>query len=556
MSSRHSRNSDAGPSRTRHAHRLIARALAVCGGAMAVTLVAATAAPAGSLPPLHVAFVDVPSDSLRVGDVDGSNATTLTPASLKVGSYSVSTNSDLAAVTVSTDTWNKYWVGDAAGALLISQNGVTKVVASQWEGTPLVLGSSVYFLADGDLMQWTGFNNALLALTNDGRFAYGEGPESDMQVVNLQRDTQGNMAFVWASFDKKGAIDDTVIQWISSYGLTMYTSPVYHAPGPLIAIYDRPMIYTAAQGATPDDAGLYFQLCSDTSCTSRTLQHVKHDLTLNVVPDVVDTYALQSAVLDANSSATTWFEFKDTGTGSSMVTSMANVGKPSDVASTWMPRIDGSTTADYQVTTGTLSPITIPGQMRSMATIEFSSERVAVGKSVVYLAVCYYGRDDASSSMFDIGWVMNGTLQTSLDGKHYTSYGKTSGATKIPVTDYFETYYGNGRTAALKQNTWVRWVYSGSVLVKPSTTHPVEILVYPVVTTKIVTSGAYKTISGHATRVGGKVTLVKGGKTLAATSINSKGNFTFKKMKLAHGDYYVVVAKDAKWTSVSKRIHL
>jgi hypothetical protein len=525
--------------------RAAATALAVAG---ALTLGLVQAAPASAAPDPTFLFVDgTAGDGIAYAGPTGASQEPVTTA-LQASRIDASADGSVVAVNAFSGTPSTP-DSDIAGGLLVSKSGVTRLLTTYVDTNPVVSadGATVWFVTDGDLYSYATSSAVTTRVTTAGQYNPPTGYDF---LTRISVSPAGDrMAAVYRHFDTSDKVDKSVVKvtTIGSSPTTLFTK-TFTGAGSAEAFYDRP--------AWLDDDNVVFGQCTDGTCDDWTFRKV--DLTVGGGAE--SAFDGPNGLYDLRKLGSTWYGWKDTGTGASLSTELWTSTDDAASFTAWgTPRGDSTSSLYYVPVTAKPSSFTgltsvNPGV--SDASLLLSESKVATGGSSVYFAANFYLRAVGSQDPFeDADVVQRGVLSYSTDGKKtWKVLRTTTGATKVAFPGL--PFAGNGRTQALTRNTWFRWSYAGDAFAAAKTSAAELVQVAPTITAKAKKKGSKKVVSGTVKRAGGTIALYKGSKKLGKTSISSTGAFKFKALKLAKGTYTLKTAGDASWAASSKKLKI
>lgn len=197
------------------------------------------------------------------------------------------------------------------------------------------------------------------------------------------------------------------------------------------------------------------------------------------------------------------------------------------------------------------SAAAIADRARARPVLLLSATRATYGSRVVYLSYNHYLTAVPGQTLADALYVDRGDLQLSHDGRAWTHVTTTTHSSPVPWPTS-QRASGTGWTPALGRNTWFRWVYPGDWFTAPGTSAVTKVTVAPAVSLTLRPSGAGTSVSGRATRVGGRATVYRllNSRLYAGASrtLSSTGTFSFGTLSLVRGgSYRVITAPDASW---------
>lgn len=523
--------------------RAAGTALAV---AAALTVGLVQAAPASAADDPHFLFVDdAAGDGIAYAGPTGDGKTAIT-SNLQAARIDASEDGSVVATNAFSGTPatpNE----DIAGGLLVSKGGVTRLLTTYVDTNPVVSadGATVWFVTDGDLYSYATSGTTVTRITTQGQFTPPTG--YDFLTRISVSPSGGRIAAIYRNFDTNDKVDKSLVKvtTVAASPATLFTR-TYTGAAAAEAFYDRP--------AWIDEDNVAFGECTDGGCDSWTWR--KADL--SAVPATESAFDGPNGLYDLRKLGTTWYGWKDTGTGASAETELWTSTDDAASFTAWgTPRTDGTSSLYYvpvSAQPGSFSGLTSVNPGISDASLLLSESKVSTGGSAVYFAANFYLRPVGSQNAFDDSDVVQrGVLSYSTDGKKtWKVLRTTTGATKVAFPGL--PFAGNGRTQALTRNTWFRWTYTGDAFAAAKTSASELVQVAPTISAKAKKKGSKKVVSGTVKRSGGTIALYKGSKKLGKTSIKANGAFSFKALKLAKGTYTLKTAGDASWAASSKKL--
>ena len=507
-----------------------------------------TAAPARADVGPFFLYVDSPATVGRLAFADGTGAgETGITSGMRVRRYDASADGSVVALVGASGTPSTP-VGDSTGGLLVSKNGVTRLLTTYVDTNPVVSadGATVWFVTDGDLYSYATSGTTVTRITTGGPFFP---PTEDHFLTRISVSPSGDrIAAVYRTFDANDDVN----------GSTVTVSTIAATPADLFSISYTGAGSPEAGNDSPawlDNEHVLFSRCDTGACATWVWRQV--DLTAGTPSDAA--FNGPNNLYDLRKLGSVWFAWQDSGSGASFSTQLlSSVDDAQSFSITGAPRTDSDTSQFYVPVTA--APTAFSGtaasanRAQSDALLLLSTARVTTGGSAVYLALAEYLRP-VGDEVFpdDSDATFRGQLQYSTDGrKTWKLLRTTSGATSVAFPGL--PFPGNGRTQALTRNTYFRFVFAGDAFAAPTTSSSELVVVSPTITAKAKKKGSKRIVSGTVKRSGGKVLLYKGSKKLASASIGSTGAFKFKARKLAKGSYTLKVAADASWASSSKKL--
>ncbi len=522
--------------------------------ALGLSLVAAPAAQALPASPVILFADGNHSYSLYAGDATGAAATQVTTGGLVTNFVEASHDGQVLAIQAETGT-DTTPLFDTTDGLLVSDQGVTHVLATHTQANPVVAldGSKVWFAAQGNLFAWTRSSGTVTALTSNAPLA----GTSTQSLWGLAVSSDGSTAagvFRAASFatDPPTATASHVTAFtVAPTSSTIWTKAYTGAGNPEL-FSDSPRF----AGST-----LVFAECATGACDD--WKYVTVDTTATVPAPVVtsgeldNTYDLRFLDDGTSTGVGTWYAWGD---GAVAGTAVAKTS-PDLVA--WTP---GATRTDAVTSVGFVPVDTAPAAFsaRQASTptasvkpyLVLSSALVKTGGRPVFASYGYYLRPVGTQSWAaDSGVTQRGVVTFSTDaGKTWHPLGATTSQTVIAWPGGGPD--GNGRTQALTRNTWFRWTVPTDVFVGTATSAVRLVRVTPTVKASVVKSGSKRTVAGSAARIGGTAVLYKGTKKIATEKLSAKGAYSFGKRTLSRGTYRVVTLADASWAAGSLTVKI
>jgi hypothetical protein len=484
-----------------------------------------------------VSYLDVTTAGVRpLGSslLSGTPATSLTPAGYVAYTYDVSDDGNSLLVglahggttTPEQDrTYGLVWVRRTAGVT------TSQTISTLWDTAPALS-------ADG-LTAWFVRNGILWSNIGTGTFqVFGPDlrPHAGERLTGFSMSPDGST--VVAIYREDGVTVTTTTSRILAVNITLGKTVAYADISGNLQLYPQSPAWSSPTS---------FVLSYDDASTKNA------SVTLTTGGGTVDTtQSLGSPGLyDVQQLGTAWWGFRQNGTQTEYVTA-PDLSTIAAAPATTYPL--GAGTVWYR-----LSDVTPPAPV---APTPESFLTVTPNLILPLSHVLYRGRVPvdawADYSMNREGvkagdWVGQGTLQYSYDGVGWKNLFATSTGRRVSVVGWTGTWAGT--TQQLTRNTWFRWVRPGDWFVPAVVSRRSLVRVQPTVKVAVAASGRYRTVAGSATRIGGIAVLYRGRlgllRTVAKTTISSKGTYTFGRRVLAPGIYRVVVLKDANWNAGS-----
>jgi hypothetical protein len=498
----------------------------------------------------YVSFIDAANGALSVGLQDGSLPTALAPASIETSGYSVSQDGSTFVAIQAAGTFESVATRDATTALVMTRNGESREISTYCDLAPVIApdGSSAWFISNGDLYRYDWATSTTTQLTTGTPFAVGHGPDAFMAPQSMAvLPEPSEIEVVWASFNSSGSKTGSavrVLSYAAARATLVWQSTLFGPSGPSISENFRP--FAINRGGDTPVYEFYFAACPTSACDTWTVAKWSGATAPDgyiAVPGFDNTYDLRPL-------GTLWYVWKDSGSGASMTSSYATTSDLTVPPTTWHPRIDGAHTFSYQPSlVQPQAATTISNPSGVQGHVYVATPSVFSGSRVVYVGFgLYLHRVGPQTFAKDAAEIDRGTVQYSFDGKNFRKLAATTGANLIPWPG-LSGVYGNGRTPVLNRNTWLRWVYAGDAFTKATVSPATEVFVSPTFKVKVATRGGQRVVSGRATRFGGPVSLYKGSKKLATTTISKVGTFSFKPRSLPKGVYRLVTGRDKYWNA-------
>ena len=511
-------------------------------GSMAVAWVTTAAVPASATDPSPVvSYLDsasgAPSNTAWLSSAapDGSSAIRLTPSTYATWGYGVSQDGNTLVLAEGTGSPSTASDFDRTYALSVVQRSgattTTHVLSTDWDTRPAISSDgSVYWMARGQVWKYSG---GAVSQVGGSLFA----PQAGETVWDFTVSLDGTEAAVMyrrsATSWRVLAANLTTGRSGSYFESSTFSPPYLPSPATFVFMDDTRLLIGLAESTPGNAVG-----------------------TLNATGGGWGQLGNLSSYYDLEPLGADWWLWQDkSGTTSYGTTTDVTLvsGSPTMTA-----RSNGPTTFVYRPSTvypPALSAADNPAT--SQPNLNLSTHGVLYGQRATYQSYALYltplpGQtfpNDSSECDF-------GLLQYSTNGgTTWTNLTLTTYAHPLPWPGTSQLL-GNGYTQTLSRNTWFRWQYTGTDFTTSSTSAVREVTVAPLVSVTVTTSGAYKIVSGRATRVGGSAWLYKlvSGRYsgVALVPLSSTGTFNFGKRILGHGTYKVATIPDASWVSGGK----
>lgn len=520
--------------RTRGRRLVVATAVPalVLGGLAAVAPAAHASAPS------QVMFVDVAQDhALMVGDATGAAATPLAPG-MHVFSFDVGQNGDDVLVYGQTAA-PTYSPLDTVTALVYSAGGTSRTLAIDPDGPGSIARRSgdAFWVENGSLRSTKAIINTLV-----GKLVPPPGQHLEAFAAS-PGGSRFAAVFVHRQAKAPYLPDASTLRLVDLKITTGHNPPrdiTFSSVTRAELALDQPLWL--------DDTSVAYSVCTTGSCAHRNWFRVDASTMTSKpvrLPALYDHYNLRLL-------GSTYYAWSDTGTGSSLVTSLST---STDLA-TFTPqsdRIDGDHTVIYAPVAAAPSPVAFPPSFRPGRPIapgehlDLSKSTVLSGGRVVYAGYALYRLDMRWGSDPFREYAL-GTTEYSTDaGATWRTMGTTGASSLVPWPG--RASYGDGVTKALWRTTWFRWSHQHNDIFADGTSAVVKVTVLPRVRAHVTTSGASRIVYGTVNRQGGHAVLYLGRTRLAVTSISATGHFSFGKRHLVRGTYKVVTIASLSWGS-------
>jgi hypothetical protein len=547
-------------------------AVATTAGALALALIPATVASAGTPVAPVFSYIDVsggtpanPVRQLAAADAVGVGPHNLTPPNYQTYTYDVSPDGATSVIAARTGSPTTNAYDSTFGLVVVHTDGsapTSKVLAQFWDGNPVLFSTDtvtkVWWMAGSTLYR----ADAATGTVDFTSTAFA--PATSETVSRLAVSADGTVAAVLYRGKTTATADRVFAAPVAGVGSPATQAQVSYAAANLkpdsstfVWLRDDTLLYAESDPTivAPAHAPLFMQSLQLKAGSSTT--------TPGPLAGLNEFYDVRP-----DAAGTTWWMWKDDttvtpNTATAWSVSLLLADLPTTDPATWTPvttgtpRSNGDSTVRY--TPSTVTPQALDAAVATNravvhTTFGLSPTSVKYGARSAYQSIGLYGGVPLTAfNANNAAETDRGTLWSSINvGGPWSAVATTSGASVFPIG----TQWYNGHTPVLARNTWFKWTSAGDAFTAPFTSVVRKVSVVPTVkvAVKKYAHGARR-IAGSATRSYGVAQLwryYKGAwRKVTTIAISRAGGYNFGTRGWPRGTYRVITVADAGWASGS-----